>query len=52
MFYQPGNDPSETLTRQALEHDWGLYELSHQHATLEDIFVKLTTTDVPGETPP
>jgi len=51
VFYQPGNDPSETLTRQALEHDWGLYELSHQRATLEDIFVKLTGSDTPSETP-
>ncbi len=50
VFYQPGSDPSETLTRQALEHDWGLYELSPQRATLEDIFVKLTTSDAPNET--
>ncbi len=51
VFYQPGSDPSEALTRQALEHDWGLYELSHQRATLEDIFVKLTGSDTPSEAP-
>jgi len=51
VFYQPGNDPSETLTRQAHEHDWGLYELSQQHATLEDLFVKLTAADAPHEAP-
>ena len=51
VFYRPGSDPSEALTRQALDHDWGLYELSHQRATLEDIFVKLTGSDTPSETP-
>jgi ABC-2 type transport system ATP-binding protein len=52
VFYEAGNDPSETLTRQAQQHDWGLYELSPQHATLEDLFVKLTAADAPNEMPP
>jgi len=49
VFYEPGSDPTETLLRQALEHRWGLYELSPQRATLEDIFVKLTSADAPSE---
>ncbi|MBI5611624.1 MAG: ATP-binding cassette domain-containing protein [Gammaproteobacteria bacterium] len=52
VFYEAGNDPSEALTRQAHVHDWGLYELSPQHATLEDLFVKLTAADAATAAPP
>ncbi len=51
VFYEAGSDPSEALMRQAHERDWGLYELSPQHATLEDLFVELTAADAAREAP-
>jgi ABC-2 type transport system ATP-binding protein len=45
LFYDPANDPTDALVRLAVERDWGLYELVPQRASLEDIFVELTTSD-------
>ncbi len=38
-------DPAEALVRHSVEHDWGLYELSPERLSLEQIFVELTTTE-------
>ena len=46
IFYEPGNDPTDALVRLAVEKNWGLYELVPQRASLEDIFVQLTTEDL------
>ena len=41
-----GSDPREAVFRAAVEHGWVLLELAREHgATLEDIFVRLTTQD-------
>ncbi len=40
-----GDNPAESLSRLAAAQDWGLYELSPQHRSLEQIFVELTCGD-------
>jgi len=41
-----GSDPREAVFRAAVERGWVLLELAREHgATLEDIFVRLTTQD-------
>jgi ABC-2 type transport system ATP-binding protein len=43
---EPGADPREEVFRAAVEHGWVLIELARERgATLEDIFVRLTTHD-------
>jgi ABC-2 type transport system ATP-binding protein len=39
----PGADPREAVFRLAVERRWVLRELSAQRASLEDVFIKLTT---------
>jgi ABC-2 type transport system ATP-binding protein len=44
-----GADPREAVFRAAVEHGWVLLELARDRgATLEDIFVRLTTHDAAG----
>ncbi|HEY0635180.1 MAG TPA: ABC transporter ATP-binding protein, partial [Gammaproteobacteria bacterium] len=45
VSYLPGNDPAEALVEQAVKQGWGLYELTPDRLSLEDIFVNLTTTE-------
>ncbi|MHB8455571.1 MAG: ABC transporter ATP-binding protein [Acidiferrobacterales bacterium] len=45
IFYDPAVDPTEALVEMAVEKRWGLYELLPQRASLEDIFVHLTTEE-------
>ena len=40
-----GSDPREELFRLAVARDWTLLELARRKASLEDIFVRLTTDD-------
>lgn len=50
----PADDLREAVFRLAVERGWLLLELAEQKASLEDIFVRLTTRDVaeePGEEP-
>ena len=45
-----GSDPREEVFRAAVEHGWVLLELARERgATLEDIFVRLTTHDAARE---
>ena len=44
------SDPREAVFRAAVENGWTLLELAEERASLEDIFVRLTTRDV-TETP-
>ncbi len=44
-----GADPRADVFRLAVERGWTLVELAEQKATLEDIFVRLTTRDVAEE---
>ena len=38
-------DPTETIVKLAVERDWGLCEIVPERASLEQIFVELTTAD-------
>ncbi len=42
VHYAVADDPAETLARRAVEQDWGLFELSPQRLSLEEVFVELT----------
>ncbi len=47
LYHDPATDPAEALVALAVEKNWGLHALVPQRATLEDIFVELTTEDAP-----
>lgn len=40
-----GTDPAEALASAAIHNDWGLFELSREQHTLEELFVQLTAHD-------
>ncbi len=42
IHYAAEADPAESLARHAVEQDWGLFELTPQRLSLEDVFVELT----------
>jgi ABC-2 type transport system ATP-binding protein len=48
IYHEPATDPTDALVRLSVEQDWGLTTLVPQHASLEDIFVELTTEE-PGQ---
>jgi len=51
LYHEPAADPAEALVRLSVERDWGLTALIPQQASLEDIFVELTTEEsAPAET--
>jgi ABC-2 type transport system ATP-binding protein len=60
--HEKGTDLREAVFRAAVEQGWVLLEMTRERATLEDIFVRLTTHDVaaaasageetPAEVPP
>ncbi|HTS54249.1 MAG TPA: ABC transporter ATP-binding protein [Burkholderiales bacterium] len=43
-----GQDPAEAIVRASVEGDWGLHYLAPEAASLEDVFVQLTTAERPG----
>ncbi len=43
--HDPGLDPTEHIVRVATERNWGLKEIAPERASLEQIFVELTTTE-------
>ncbi|HEY8554148.1 MAG TPA: ATP-binding cassette domain-containing protein [Burkholderiales bacterium] len=45
LRHEPGVDPVEQIARLALERDWGLREIGPERASLEQIFVELTTSE-------
>lgn len=45
VHFTAGNNPAEEIAQQAVTNNWGLYELSPEHKTLEQIFVDITTTE-------
>jgi ABC-2 type transport system ATP-binding protein len=49
--HTPDSDPREAIFRLAVERDWVLITLAQARASLEDVFVRLTTRDevVAGE---
>ncbi len=44
-----GVDAREGVFRAAVERGWVLLELARERATLEDVFVRLTTHDTAAE---
>ncbi len=43
-----GQDPAEAIVRASVERDWGLRYLAPEAASLEDVFVQLTTAERPA----
>jgi len=50
LRHEPDVDPVEQIARLALERNWGLREIGPERASLEQIFVELTTSEQPVET--
>jgi ABC-2 type transport system ATP-binding protein len=42
ILHTPEDNPTSLVLSQAARHDWQLEQLTPLHATLEDIFVKIT----------
>lgn len=40
-----GQEPADAIVRASVERDWGLHYLAPEAASLEDVFVQLTTAD-------
>ncbi len=51
VFVAPGQDPAEALMQLAVERQWGLYEIAPERASLEQIFVELTTQEAAAQEP-
>ncbi|HEX7044526.1 MAG TPA: ATP-binding cassette domain-containing protein [Burkholderiales bacterium] len=49
LHHEPDADPVEQIARLALERNWGLREIGPERASLEQIFVELTTSEQPVE---
>ena len=45
VYHEPSNDPTEALVKLAMDKNRGIVQIAPQRATLEDIFVELTTDD-------
>jgi ABC-2 type transport system ATP-binding protein len=45
LYHEPSSDPTDALLKLAVDRDWGLTTLLPQRATIEDIFLELTTED-------
>jgi len=52
LEHGPGADPREAVFKLAVEKGWVLLALTQQQATLEDVFVRLTTREEPVSVPP
>ena len=40
--YQAGKDPAEALVQAAVSNDWGMFHISPDQTSLEEVFVQLT----------
>lgn len=49
LFYEPDRDPTDEIVNCSSEHQWGLYELRPGRASLEEIFLQLTTEEAEHE---
>ncbi len=45
LSHDPDQNPAEALVEQAVAQHWGLYELTPERLSLEDVFVNITTTE-------
>jgi ABC-2 type transport system ATP-binding protein len=50
ITHEPAQDPAEQLVRLSVERGWGLREIGPERASLEQIFVELTTREPAAET--
>jgi ABC-2 type transport system ATP-binding protein len=48
VIAQEGRDPCDAIVRASVERDWGLHYLAPEAASLEDVFVQLTTAEQPA----
>lgn len=46
LFHAVDKNPAEIIAKQAVENNWGLFELAPEHKTLEQVFVDITSTDI------
>jgi ABC-2 type transport system ATP-binding protein len=51
VSHTPESNPAEAIVEKAVAAGWGLYELTPERLSLEDVFVNITTTDHAGVTP-
>ena len=45
LCHDPELNPAEAVVEQAVTQNWGLYELTPERLSLEDVFVNITTTE-------
>lgn len=45
LLVQEGQDPTDAMVRASVERGWGLHYLAPEAASLEDVFVQLTTSE-------
>ncbi|MEO5573476.1 MAG: ATP-binding cassette domain-containing protein [Gammaproteobacteria bacterium] len=45
LHYAAGQNPAETVVKLSVSQDWGLYELSAERISLEQIFVDITRSE-------
>jgi len=45
LLPQEGQDPTDAVVKASVEHGWGLHYLAPEAASLEDVFVQLTTSE-------
>jgi ABC-2 type transport system ATP-binding protein len=49
LSHAPEQSPAEALVERAVAEGWGLYELTPQRLSLEDVFVNITTREAKEE---
>ena len=50
IYYADGENPAEALIEHAAGNHWRLHELTPDRRTLEQIFIELTCSEIPGTT--
>jgi len=45
LSHPPEQNPAEAIVERAVAEDWGLYELTPERLSLEDVFVNITTSE-------
>jgi ABC-2 type transport system ATP-binding protein len=49
VSHTPESNPAEAIVEHAVANGWGLYELTPERLSLEDVFVNITTTEASHE---
>ena len=49
IHHHPETNPAPALAQTAVDHQWGLLELTPEHRSLEQVFVDITTTENAGD---